>query len=59
MEQDTSSFVPDHKLIQALETRPHPVSCDEDRSPFRQAEAPGSLSFSEAPEEVMCLRAAS
>jgi CRP-like cAMP-binding protein len=68
MEQDTSAFVADHKLIQALEKRSQPVSCDEDRVLFRQGETPSGLYIlwsgeaalimtSEAGKEVMSLRA--
>ena len=67
MKQDTSAFVADRELIQALEKRSQPVSCGEDLVLFSQGEAPVGLYIlrsgeatlvmrSEPGEEVMCLR---
>ena len=43
MEQNSSAFLANRKLIQALERRSHAVSCEEDCSLFRQGDAPSGL----------------
>jgi CRP-like cAMP-binding protein len=68
MERDSSAFIADRALIQALENRSHSVPCSEGRVLFHQGDAPDGLyivrngevvliMLSEAGNQVMCLRA--
>ena len=43
MKIDSSAFVADQELIQALEKRSTPIACEEDRILFRQGELPEGL----------------
>jgi CRP/FNR family transcriptional regulator len=69
MDQESSAFVADRNLIQALEKKSQQVFCDVDQVLFRQGEAPigvyilrggeaALIMTSEAGEVVMFLRAA-
>ncbi len=40
---DSSAFIADQELIQALEKRSTPIACEEDRILFRQGELPEGL----------------
>ncbi len=43
MQLDSSAFLADSELIQALEKRSTPLECDEDRVLFRQGDPPAGL----------------
>lgn len=69
MNLDSSAFVADPELIEALEKRSAPIACEEDRVLFRQGELPSGLFIlrngkvtltMQAPsgEVVMCIPAA-
>ncbi|HUX43821.1 MAG TPA: cyclic nucleotide-binding domain-containing protein [Terracidiphilus sp.] len=66
MKLDSTAFLADHELVEALETRSTPVFCDTDRILFTQGEEPEGLFILQSGtatlsmttpqgEEIMCI----
>jgi CRP-like cAMP-binding protein len=53
---DPSAFLADPELIQALEKRSTPISCDQERVLFRQGDAPAGLYILHKGEATLTMR---
>lgn len=56
MNLDPSAFLADPELIQALEKRSTPISCDQERVLFRQGDAPAGLYILHKGEATLTMR---